>query len=49
MHLIDTNIFLEVMPSRSRSEECKRLLGALRSGKPRGRDGLHNPLDYGHS
>jgi len=36
MYLIDTNIFLEVMLSRGRSEECKRLLGALRSGKLRG-------------
>ncbi len=35
MYLIDTNIFLEVMLSRERKEECKRLLKALRDGKIR--------------
>lgn len=35
MYLIDTNIFLEVMLSRERKEECKRLLKALRNGKIR--------------
>jgi len=36
MYLVDTNIFLEVMLSRSRSEECKKLLRMLRDGKLRG-------------
>ncbi|RLE84578.1 MAG: VapC toxin family PIN domain ribonuclease, partial [Thermoprotei archaeon] len=36
MYLIDTNIFLEVMLSRKRSEECKRLLTMLREGKIKG-------------
>jgi len=33
MYLVDTNIFLEVMLSRRRSEECKRFLEMLRDGK----------------
>lgn len=36
MYLIDTNIFLEVMLSRSRKEECKQLLRMLRDGKIKG-------------
>ncbi|RLE86738.1 MAG: PIN domain nuclease [Thermoprotei archaeon] len=36
MYLIDTNIFLEVMLSRKRKEECKCLLRMLRDGKIRG-------------
>jgi len=31
-YLIDTNIFLEIMLSQSRSDECKRLLAMLRDG-----------------
>ncbi|MEM2910824.1 MAG: type II toxin-antitoxin system VapC family toxin [Nitrososphaerota archaeon] len=33
MHLIDTNIFLEVLLGRERSEECKQLLRLVRDGK----------------
>jgi len=36
MYLIDTNIFLEVMLSRSRKKECKQLLRLLRDGKIKG-------------
>jgi len=36
MYLVDTNIFLEVMLGRSRSEECKRLLRMFRDGKVKG-------------
>lgn len=36
MYLIDTNIFLEVMLSRERSEECKELLRVLKEGKLKG-------------
>ena len=35
-YLVDTNIFLEVMLSQSRSEECKRILTMLRQGKAEG-------------
>jgi len=34
--LVDTNIFLEVMLSRSKREECKKLLAMLRDGKAKG-------------
>ncbi len=33
MYLIDTNIFLEVMLSQKRKEECKALLNLLKTGK----------------
>jgi len=33
MYLIDTNIFLEVMLSRSRKNECKQFLAMLKNGK----------------
>ncbi|MGQ4892014.1 MAG: type II toxin-antitoxin system VapC family toxin [Candidatus Njordarchaeia archaeon] len=33
MYLVDTNIFLEVMLSQERKEECKRLLRAIKNGK----------------
>lgn len=36
MYLIDTNIFLEVMLSRDRSEECRKLLRMLRDDRLRG-------------
>jgi predicted nucleic acid-binding protein len=36
MLLVDTNIFLEVLLSGSRKDECKRLLGLLRDGKESG-------------
>ncbi len=36
MYLIDTNIFLEVMLSQEREEECKILLQMLRKGKVKG-------------
>jgi len=36
MYLLDTNIFLEVMLSRSRKDACKRLLKALRGGEETG-------------
>lgn len=36
MYLIDTNIFLEVMLSRSKSRECEKFLELLRSGERRG-------------
>ncbi|MEM2017104.1 MAG: PIN domain-containing protein [Nitrososphaerota archaeon] len=36
MYLIDTNVFLEVMLSRERSEECKELLRMLKEGKLEG-------------
>lgn len=36
MYLVDTNIFLEVLLSRSRKEECKKLLGLLRDGRESG-------------
>lgn len=36
MYLIDTNIFLEVMLSRSKSEECEGFLDTLKSGEKRG-------------
>jgi len=35
-YLVDTNIFLEVMLSRSKREECKKLLAMLRDGKAKG-------------
>lgn len=34
--MVDTNIFLEVMLSRSKREECKKLLAMLRDGKAKG-------------
>jgi len=36
MYLVDTNIFLEVLLSRTRKEECKKLLRSLRDGKKSG-------------
>ncbi len=36
MLLIDTNIFLEVLLSRARTEESKELLASLRDGKRNG-------------
>lgn len=36
MYLVDTNIFLEVLLSRPRKEECKKLLKTLRDGKNSG-------------
>jgi len=36
MYLVDTNIFLEVLLSRDKKEECKKLLRALRDGKEKG-------------
>lgn len=33
MHLIDTNIFLEVMLSRPKKETCKHFLNLLKTGK----------------
>ena len=36
MYLIDTNIFLEVMLSRPKSEACKRFLNLLKTGKEMG-------------
>mgnify|MGYP001101272936 CR=1 FL=1 len=36
MYLVDTNIFLEVLLSRTRKEECKKLLRSLKDGKKRG-------------
>ena len=33
MFLVDTNIFLEVLLSRNRKEECKNLLKQLRDGR----------------
>ncbi len=36
MYLIDTNIFLEVMLSRERSEECKELMSLIRDNKVKG-------------
>jgi len=36
MYLIDTNIFLEVMLSRDRNEECKKLLRMLEKGELKG-------------
>ncbi len=36
MYLIDTNVFLEVMLSRKRKNECKKLLRLLRNGKVKG-------------
>lgn len=36
MYLIDTNIFLEVMLSRERNEECKELLRMLKEGRLEG-------------
>ncbi|MFY3740031.1 MAG: putative nucleic acid-binding protein [Candidatus Nitrosomirales archaeon] len=35
-YLIDTNIFLEVMLSRTRKEECKNLLKQVSAGKIKG-------------
>jgi predicted nucleic acid-binding protein len=36
MYLVDTNIFLEVLLSRWRKDECKAFLGFLRDGRERG-------------
>lgn len=36
MYLVDTNIFLEVLLSRPRKEECKKFLKTLRDGKNSG-------------
>lgn len=36
MYLVDTNIFLEVLLSRARKGECKKLLRLLRDGKKSG-------------
>jgi len=36
MYLVDTNIFLEVLLSRAKKEECKNFLRALRDGKKSG-------------
>jgi predicted nucleic acid-binding protein len=36
MYLVDTNIFLEVLLSRARKKECKKLLASLRDGKNSG-------------
>lgn len=36
MYLIDTSIFLEILLSRERKDECKKLLGMLRIGKIEG-------------
>ena len=36
MYLLDTNIFLEIMLSRSRKEVCKQFLDALRDGEETG-------------
>jgi len=36
MYLVDANIFLEVLLSRARKEECKKFLRLLRDGKMSG-------------
>ena len=36
MYLVDANIFLEVLLSRTRKEECKNFLASLRDGKKSG-------------
>jgi len=36
MYLVDTNIFLEVLLSQRRKDECKKFLGMLRDGKVEG-------------
>ncbi|MEA2089723.1 MAG: type II toxin-antitoxin system VapC family toxin [Thermoproteota archaeon] len=36
MYLVDTNIFLEVLLSEDRKDECKRFLRLLRDGKKSG-------------
>jgi predicted nucleic acid-binding protein len=36
MYLIDTNIFLEVLLSRSRKDDCKKFLTALYKGEKTG-------------
>ena len=36
MYLVDTNIFLEVMLSRSKAKECERFLALLKSGEKTG-------------
>lgn len=35
-YLVDTNIFLEIMLSQTRREDCKKLLALLRDGKAKG-------------
>lgn len=36
MYLVDSNIFLEVLLSRTRKEECKKFLRSLRDGRKSG-------------
>ncbi|MBS7626748.1 type II toxin-antitoxin system VapC family toxin [Candidatus Bathyarchaeota archaeon] len=36
MYLVDTNIFLEVLLSRSKKDECERFLNYLKEGKKLG-------------
>ena len=36
MYLVDTNIFLEVLLSRAKKEECKNFLKSLRDGEKNG-------------
>jgi len=36
MYLVDTNIFLEVLLSRAKKDECEDFLGSLRDGKKSG-------------
>ena len=36
MYLVDTNIFLEVLLSRAKKEECKNFLKSLRDGEKTG-------------
>ena len=36
IYLVDTNIFLEVMLSQNRKEECKKFLSLLRNGRVKG-------------
>jgi len=36
MYLVDTNIFLEVLLSKARKEECKKFLRSLMDGKESG-------------
>jgi uncharacterized protein len=36
MYLVDTNIFLEVLLSRAKKEECKNFLKSLRDGEKSG-------------
>jgi predicted nucleic acid-binding protein len=36
MYLVDTNVFLEVLLSGSRKDECKRFLDHIRNGRKKG-------------